>query len=174
MADEKVEDGYIKLHFEGWSARYETRVKQNSNKIAPFRSHTRGYSGQAKGAYRDWKLNLAHQSHIESRVKEVIQTKFLCFESAHECTQFIRGELYFYLDSILTLFSHQRADELPLVIDLADLCFKLLLTWLEIFPNYNQAYKEATQHPYLYAVDLPTAISQCCYELVDLLGKIWG
>ena len=55
-----------------------------------------------------------------------------------------------------------------------DLVFKLLLTWLEIFPPYNQAYKDCMQSPYLFCVDLPSAISQCCFELVEVLGKIWG
>ena len=67
-------------------ARYETKIKKNSNKIAPFRSHTRGYTGQPKNAYRDFKLNQATQSQMELKVKEVIETKFQCFEGAHECT----------------------------------------------------------------------------------------
>jgi hypothetical protein len=63
---------------------------------------------------------------------------------------------------------------LPVVIDFVGLVFKLLLTWLEIFPDYNKAYKDCAQHPYLFCVDLPSAISQCCFELVEVLGKIWG
>jgi hypothetical protein len=59
-------------------------------------------------------------------------------------------------------------------VDFVGLVFKLLLTWLEISPHYSQAYKDCMQSPYLFCVDLPSAISQCCYELVEVLGKLWG
>ena len=37
-----------------------------------------------------------------------------------------------------------------------------------------EAFKACKKYPMLYCVDLPAAITQCCYELVELLGKIWG
>ena len=54
------------------------------------------------------------------------------------------------------------------------LCFQLRLTWMEIFPHYSDAYKETQANPMLFCVDLPCAISQCCYELTEIMGKIWG
>ena len=45
---------------------------------------------------------------------------------------------------------------------------------MEVFPNYAQAYEECQQAPLLFCCDLPAAISQCCFELVEILGKIWG
>jgi len=44
-----------------------------------------------------------YMAHMEKRVQEVIDSHFMGFQSAFDCTQFIRGELYFYIDSLLTL-----------------------------------------------------------------------
>ena len=38
--------GTVKVHFEGWSDRHDAVFKKNSNKMAPFRSQTAGYTGQ--------------------------------------------------------------------------------------------------------------------------------
>ena len=40
---------------------------------------------------------------MEKRVKELTDSNFMSFSSAYECTQFMRGELYYYVDSLLTL-----------------------------------------------------------------------
>ena len=45
VIEENFDNNTVKLHFEGWSARFELVLKRNSNKMAPFRSHTRGYTG---------------------------------------------------------------------------------------------------------------------------------
>ena len=45
VIEENLDNNTVKLHFEGWSQRFEIVLKRNSNKMAPFRSHTRGYTG---------------------------------------------------------------------------------------------------------------------------------
>ena len=59
ITEEFVDNGTVKVHFEGWSDRHDVILKKNSNKIAPFRLHTCGYTGQKRSAYRDFKLNQA-------------------------------------------------------------------------------------------------------------------
>ena len=59
VIEENVDQGTIKVHFEGWSERHDIIIKKNSNKIALFRSQTRGYTGQKRSAFRDFKLNQA-------------------------------------------------------------------------------------------------------------------
>ncbi len=39
--DEKT----VRLGFEGWSSKYDIEIKRNSSKIAPFRTHSIGYTG---------------------------------------------------------------------------------------------------------------------------------
>jgi hypothetical protein len=97
--DEKT----IRLCFEGWSSKYDIEIKRTSPKIAPFRTHTFGYTGQSKTTYRDFKITATYMAHMEKRVKEVMDSNFMGFSNAYECTQFIRGELYYYVDSLLTL-----------------------------------------------------------------------
>jgi hypothetical protein len=41
---------------------------------------------------------------LEKRIREIISSNFLCFQSGYECTQFLRGELFQYVDSLLTLY----------------------------------------------------------------------
>ena len=66
------------------------------------------------------------------------------------------------------------ATDLPAIADFVKLVFELILVWMEVFPNYEEAFRECQTAPLLFCVDLPAAISQCCFELVELLGKIWG
>jgi len=40
------EEKTVRIGFEGWSPKYEIDIKRNSNKIAPFRTHSLGYTGQ--------------------------------------------------------------------------------------------------------------------------------
>ena len=51
---------------------------------------------------------------------------------------------------------------------------EMVLIWFEIFPHYLKAFKETKQYDKMYMIDLPSAISQCGYELTEILGKIWG
>jgi len=95
IVEENVDHGTVKVRFEGWSDKHDVVLKKNSNKLAPFRTQTMGYTGQRRAAFRDFRLNQAQQIIIEKKVQRVVDSKFTCFSSAHECTQFIRGELYF-------------------------------------------------------------------------------
>ena len=59
VSEVNVDRGTVRIHFEGWSERYDVELRKNSSKMAPFRSQTRGYTGQRKSAFRDFKLNQA-------------------------------------------------------------------------------------------------------------------
>lgn len=77
----------VTLHFDGWSDKYNTEVSRKTSKIAPFRSHSKGYTGQQKVALRaGWSLNQTQIVMLENKIKEIIASKFTCFESAHACT----------------------------------------------------------------------------------------
>ena len=68
-------------------------------------------------------------SLLENRVNEIISSDFRCFKSAYECTQFIRGELFFYVDSLLTLHSQTTREDLPAILDFIETVFKMTLRW---------------------------------------------
>jgi len=98
------EEKAILISFDGWSAKFDLLVKRTSSKIAPFRTHTVGYTGQVKQAYRDFLITPTYMAILEKRIREIITSNFLCFQSGYECTQFLRGELFQYVDSLLTLY----------------------------------------------------------------------
>ena len=80
-------------------------------------------------------------------VKEIIEKDFANFENPYKVTQFIRGELYFYIDSLISLFTATNAEDIPAIFEFMQEVFKLILKWMEIFPNYLQSFNECQQHP---------------------------
>ena len=54
-------------------------------------------------ALRDFEMNYAYLVTMQNRVIRVTESEFLCFNDATEVTQFIRGELFIYYDSLLSL-----------------------------------------------------------------------
>ena len=98
----------------------------------------------------------------------------MCFKSGYECTQFIRGELFVFVDSLLTLSLYTESDDLPAIVSFVAVYFQLILKWYEIFPRFAQDYKEGEQLRALHLVDLGAAIAQCGPNLTEALGKCWG
>lgn len=78
-------------------------MRIGSSRIAAFRKYTQGYTGQSKMALRDFDMNYAYQVTMLNRIQRATESSFLCFTDATECTQFIRGEMYLYFDSLITL-----------------------------------------------------------------------
>ena len=68
-------------------------------------------------------------SLLENKVKEITTSDFRCFNSAYECTQFIRGELFFYIDSLLTLHTTTTREDLPAILDFVEAVFKMIIRW---------------------------------------------
>jgi hypothetical protein len=81
-------------------------VRIGSSRIAPFRKYTEGYTGQTKTALREFSLNYAYQVTMLNYIQQITESEFKCFTSAFECTQFIRGELFIYFDSLITLVNN--------------------------------------------------------------------
>ena len=75
-------------------------------------------------------------------VKETIEKDFTNFESPYTLTQFIRGELYFYIDSLISLFTSTNSEDIPAIFEFMTEVFKLILKWMEIFPNYLKSFNE--------------------------------
>jgi len=79
-------DKTVQINFEGWSTKYDIEIKRYSNKIAPFRTHTFGYTGQSSTAIRDFKFNQTYLAVLENKINEILDSDFRCFQSAYECT----------------------------------------------------------------------------------------
>lgn len=101
------------MHFEGWGSRYDETFKFNSLKINFFRKYSEGYTGQKKNALRKFQINYTTQDEYMKRVKNLVESRFQNQMSAQELTQFVRGKLYFHLDSLLSLSNSTCEDDLP-------------------------------------------------------------
>jgi hypothetical protein len=66
-------------------------------------------------------------------VQDIIKNDFKAFETPNQLTQFIRGELYFYVDSLIS-FQNTSTEDLSAVFEFMTEIFKLLFKWMEIFP----------------------------------------
>jgi hypothetical protein len=65
IVDIDEEKNLVKVHFEGWSTRYDELIRRNAPRIGPFRRHTEGYTGQKKNAYRDFKMSITEHKVMQ-------------------------------------------------------------------------------------------------------------
>lgn len=165
----------IQIHFEGWGTKYDDTITINSPKIAPFRQFTSGYTGQPNCAYRDFKINESYHNQILSKVQEIVQTDFECLRTAQEVNQFLRGELYFYVDSIISISLYTMRSDFPIIYNFINEVMIMVIRWVSLFPEkYQKAYYDTLKHPKLYLIDSKAAVSRCGYELIDILWKCFG
>lgn len=178
IIDHDVATQRIKIHFEGWSNRYDEVVRMTSSRLAPFRTHTRGFTGYTRCLVReDFQLNYTYQAQLIAKMKIVRQSKFSCFESATEATQFLRGELFSYCDRLLAFASpspqtSQKCTEK--VLEFMREVLLLLDEWLKAFPEYYSAFAFAQKHPNIILVNLPCAVAMSGFELIGMLKMVSG
>lgn len=73
IIDINSETQTVTVHFDGWSDKYNVELPKKTSKIAPFRSYSRGYTGQQKVALRTgWSINQTTFVMLETRIKEII------------------------------------------------------------------------------------------------------
>lgn len=105
----------------------------------------------------------------------MINTDFRKFEgNAVGLTQFVRGQLYFHIDSLISLFSSTTSEDIPAIFEFMKDVFNMIFKWMEIFPKYVKSFYESIQHPQLYLVDYDAAIAQCGNELFGIFEKCFG
>lgn len=107
-------------------------------------------------------------------MQEIIANDFKGFPSPSHLTQFIRGELYFYVDSLMSIFATSSVDEVPAIFDFMKDIFSLIFKWIEIFPQHLPAFQDSLHHPQLYLVSYEAAIAQCGNEFFNILEKCFG
>ena len=73
-------------------------------------------------------------------MKKQTTTDFQCNERVNEFTQVLRGELYFYIDSILSLGEPRNNKQLVQMNSFISEVFQMLFKWMKIFPMLLRAY----------------------------------
>lgn len=86
---------------------------------------------------------------MKQRVRDIISSDFKpsFFERPRDITQFIRGELFFYVDSLMSLFTSSSQEEVkPIFEFITGELFALVFKWMEIFPHYLASFNEGLHH----------------------------
>ncbi|CDW78729.1 UNKNOWN [Stylonychia lemnae] len=163
----------LQIHFDGWSNRWDVWQKVTSYKIAPFRKNSRGYTGQNKIALRQnhvFKLDDVH-TH-KQRVERLIESD-LNGVGAFHTTQYLRGDLYIYVDFLLQ-HSPYTDEEIDAINDFMYCVIRLIVTWLKKLPKLLHLQSQIKVNPDLFLIDENIAIIQSGYELMDILKKLFG
>ena len=115
-----------------------------------------------------------HEKYIHS-VKEIYESNFQCFESAKEVNQFLWGELYFYIDSMISITMHLNKSDYPMIYEMMQEILILITLWLRLFSKeFLKSFLLCWKYPYLYLVDKQAALANAGFELIDILKKIFG
>ena len=98
-----TEDDQLNINYDGWKSSYDEKVDYISSRIEPFRMITVGYTGQKNNTKREtWSFHLDDLEDLKGRVDKTIESEFGNFKDAYDATQFLRGELFCYVDAILS------------------------------------------------------------------------
>lgn len=86
---------------------------------------------------------------MRQKVRDIISGDFkgTFFEKPRDVTQFIRGELFFYVDSLMSVFQTSSVEEVkPIFEFITNEVYALVFKWIEIFPEYLASFLEGLHH----------------------------
>ncbi len=172
----KCGEGTISIHYEGWGPKFdEADIKLPSSKLAPFRRMSAGYTGQLKQAYREFKYSVTEKKHVEEELKKIIDAGFV-IDDPVKYTQFVRGEAFFYVDSLLTMLHIGPPEPAAMREILAFLKFFLhfVVEWLKAAADLSQEFDAAEKWDMLYLVHARTTVAATHSEISELLGEFFG
>ena len=88
---------------------------------------------------------------------------------------FIRGELYIYFDSLLTLVNDPSKSDIQKIFEFVTEVYNLCLKWIDLVDkDMVEMMKMCQKYTALYMVDLKAAIASCGFEIFDLIHKCMG
>ena len=167
----------IDIHYEAWALKYdESAIPKTISRLAPFRSHTVGYTGQTKEPYRDFKYLNSEKQALENQMKEISDSQFKISLSAYEITQLIRGKLFIYADTLLTSVKYYRPNikDWEEILEFFDKIFEFILQWLVAYPKFKTESEASITNKYLYMEDPQVALSSCFPEFFEILKLCFG
>jgi len=97
----EVKGNELLVNYDGWSNKWNVWFKIRTYKLAAFRSRSVGYSGQNKVAIRNdfefsSKILHAMWAEVEKRITQDMEGHL-----AHDITQWYRGTLFVFVDSLM-------------------------------------------------------------------------
>lgn len=185
-------DDKVKVHFEGWSSKFEEVLSINSKRLTHFRKFSRGYTGQKSTAYRLYYFNYEDFLEIKTLIRIIIETNFTCLTDPLEITQILRGKIFTWIDIFMTCpFNKETLSKDKKVNDdnekLNSLKFAvpeifiLLHDFIDLFILYLNFIKEnlyiseiIEKYPELYLSDNKCALFSCFGEFILTIKRIFG
>ncbi len=172
----KDDDGMISIHYEGWSPKFdEAQLKLPTPKIAPFRSKSTGYTGQVKQAYRQFKYEKAERERIERELKLILSQAFIISDPVRY-TQFVRGEAFIYVDSLLNMLQviPPKKEEVKEVMEFLRFVLQFIVEWVKAAGDLSHEFDAADRFDLLYLVHPRTAVAMTHPEIEYTLGTFLG
>jgi hypothetical protein len=124
----------VRVHFDGWSNKYDQAFRWTSYKLAPFRRLSRGYTGQIRTPLRQSMVFSIEQVRADKeRVQAIIDTDFQEM-TAKDVTQYLRGGLFVMVDFLLGANTYTE-EELVEVTDFFKTVLRLIVAWLNKVPT---------------------------------------
>ena len=145
----------VKIDFDGWSDKWKQSYCVHSSLIAPFRMHSKGYTGQSSVALREWDFNEERLKLYEGKIHLLSINEFSGF-SPLELTFFIRGDLFVLVDCLLTFTYTNPSSELVRATEFLNQVLDLCIKWMDRAPNCYASANIESPDGYLY--DNNTAI----------------
>jgi len=164
----QVNEASLTLRFDGWSRKWDERVSFKSSRIAPFRKYSRLYTGQSHTAIREWTFNSEEIEEIRTQMEGLMNGSF-AFESAYETTQFLRGDLFTFVDCLLT--ARVPTEDLESILVFLAKVIDLVLAWLQL-PDLFTYYAAGVASPDLFLTDQKVALAMAYPELLFTLERL--
>lgn len=92
----------------------------------------------------EWSFKSEELESLKEKVEDIVKEEFDNFKTAFEATQFLRGEIYYYVDWILANWDEQNLSKSDFrkAIDFLEQVFLMIIKWLDLFPTKYMKYYE--------------------------------
>lgn len=166
-----IENDLATINYDGWGA-FTAVLPLNSKKIGFFRKYTAKYTGSIE-AKRNFQYSVQEIQEIQSKL--VLYTRNnLAFESFNHVNQFIRGELWIFVESLLQADYNAIKVPAKLIYAVVFAVIDLIIVFLREYPKYFVYYYRGIENWDLYSTDTSTSISNSWPEVLDILNKLLG
>jgi len=166
----------IGIHYEGWGPRFdEPEIKKILYRLAPFRKNTLGYTGQVMQAYREFRYNKAEMQKYEKIIDSLIQNPLFILAPI-EFTQEIRGNLFFYIDNLLTMLhiANPAQNDIKEILDFLKKTVKMIIEWMKFSWDLIPEFEFSEKYEQLYNLHGRTSICLVYEEFSIVLGGLFG
>lgn len=111
-----------------------------------------------------------------SRMEGYAKTNFTCSnqDEIQEMYQFLCGECYLYIDSLLTCDEKDAKTEAANIVEFVTAFFDMLSHWFKLLPDLVEYHPYMNKYPYLYLVCPQAAILNLAKSFVTTLELIFG